>query len=118
MDFTKKDADKLYPLFPRLYSTGSGKKSQPLLLDFDSARAVAWAFGTIYDEANNSYESGNKAVRATLKQLAKELKLKLPKAPDIIEVELKETLDSLNNYDPYKFRKLLSGLSSEIGTTR
>jgi hypothetical protein len=114
---TKQDAEKIYRLIPRLYTSAGGPGKTRMLLDYDSARQVGWAFEVIYDESTRE-GGGSQAVRGTIKKLDKELKLRLPKAPDIIETELKATLDTVNNYDPYRFRKLLTELGSELGKKR
>jgi hypothetical protein len=115
--YTRQDAARLATLIPKVFLSRNDASKKSQLLDFDSARQIAWAFRVIYDE-NNGYKGGSQAVRRTISELEKALKLRLPKAPDIIEAELKESLDALNNYDPYLFRKLLSGLSGELGKKR
>jgi hypothetical protein len=92
-------AKSLLAGIPKLY----GKT----LMDYDSARQVAWAYEVLFNEANG-YKGGSSAVRKTLADLDKELKLRLPKGrTKLIEDELAENLKKINNYNPENFQALL-----------
>jgi hypothetical protein len=83
--------------------------------DYDSAREVAWAFGTIYNEVYG-VKGGDPKVRQTLAKLDKELKLKLSQGRgNWVEDELDLSLDAIKKYDPKTFRPLMLSLGSAFG---
>jgi len=83
--------------------------------DYDSAREVAWAFGTIYDEVHG-LRGGDLKVRQALGKLDKGLKLRLPQGRGGVERDLESSLDAIKTYDPDEtFRPLLLELGSAFG---
>lgn len=82
--------------------------------DYDSAREVAWAFQTIYDEVHGP-RGGDLKVRQALGKLDKELKLQLPQGRGGIENELDASLERIKKYHPRTFRPLMLELSKAFG---
>jgi hypothetical protein len=82
------------------------------LLDYDSAREVAWAFQIMDQELN---PTPNPKVAAELEALNKQLRLKLPSGKErSITKELKDNLDALNHYDPKQFQESLIRLARDL----
>jgi hypothetical protein len=107
------DAKTARALLSRFAPLYAGAK----LLDYDSARQVAWSFEVIYDELNG--KKGDPRVRKLLSAMDQLLKMKLPKGREkIVEDELKESLEKINAYDPERFRQLLRDLTTALGTKR
>lgn len=81
------------------------------LLDFDSARQLLWAYGTLKDEGWKSLND-DPQVAKWWNTFDRRLELTLPKGQKSIaetkldegKTFLAETLDSLNAYDPRRFR--------------
>jgi hypothetical protein len=107
------DSVQARTLLTRIPDLYRGSEKDPLLVDYDSARQVAWSFEVMYNELNG--KKGDPKIRKTLTALDEQLKLRLPKGRDkIVEDELKESLEKRNDYDPGKFRKLLIDLSAAL----
>jgi hypothetical protein len=89
------------------------------ILDYDSARQIAWAFDVIYREWKSSEKDGDQRILEIIGTLKRELQLDLPqksprpepteKAP--ISRALPESLLKINDYDPDKFKKALKKIS-------
>jgi 5-methylcytosine-specific restriction endonuclease McrA/mono/diheme cytochrome c family protein len=90
--------------------TGLGKEAKARTLDFDSARQFVWAFRAIQSEADPKW-AAQKDAAAALKELDEQLKLNFPKGQvEITKDFLRESLDSLNNYEPERFRRAFDAL--------
>jgi hypothetical protein len=95
---------KLLALIPSLYQDG--------VLDYDSARQVAWAFQAICEELGEQ----DVEVKRLLGLLKDQLKLELPAGRQKrIEDELQGGLKVLSDYDPEAFRRALKELSNRLG---
>jgi hypothetical protein len=82
------------------------------LLDFDSARQLAWATKALLDEINLH----PKAAEAPLVRLRNQLNLKLLEGPrEIVPEYLPATLSKLADYDPVAFRNTMKELAAAIG---
>jgi hypothetical protein len=93
-------ARRLLAKIPDLYGKGQ-------LLDYDSARQVAWAYEVMFNEVNG-YRGGPASTRKTLAALDKELKLRLPRGrKKPIEDEQAESRQKRNNFDARKFESVL-----------
>jgi Cytochrome c554 and c-prime len=89
------------------------------ILDYDSARQIAWAFDVIYREWKGSEKDGDQRIAEIIGTLKRELQLDLPqksarpepteKAP--ISRALPESLLKINEYHPDKFKKALQKIS-------
>jgi hypothetical protein len=123
---TEKDAKRLQQLIPKLYVNNPGPDKKPLILDYDSARQVGWAFKAITGELlfdPKDPDNPRKAlpeVAKALKALNTELYLDLyhdpgpDKGPQIIEPDLKKRMDTVNAYKPEDFRTILLNLSKVL----
>ncbi|HWE36308.1 MAG TPA: multiheme c-type cytochrome [Isosphaeraceae bacterium] len=81
--------------------------------DYDSARQIAWAFETIYNELHrDDQHPADPKVLDVLKALKAELKLDLPKGikPGIIVDQLDDSLQHVADYDPARFRARMAEL--------
>jgi hypothetical protein len=79
------------------------------IVDYESARQIAWAFKIIYAELHRDQKEG--PVREVLKQLDAELHLELPVGRENNTLkELNTTLTKMNAYDPERFSKHLGEL--------
>jgi hypothetical protein len=99
-------ARKLLDRIPSLY--------QKSVLDYDSARQVAWAFDVIYKEV-----AGDKQDPEVLRILdvswRKPLNLDLPAGRDgSIEGDLQGRLKALNEFDPEVFKNTLKSLANHL----
>jgi hypothetical protein len=85
------------------------------LLDYDSARQVAWAFKIMYDELEEKPETRNK-IADVLALMEKQLKLKLPSGSttNLLD-DLAVGMKVRNEYDPEEFRRSLSRLADLLG---
>jgi hypothetical protein len=112
---TEKEAKNLQRLIPKLYST--------TILDYDSARQVGWGFKAITSELlfdpNNpeTPKKGNLRVDKALEAMNGVLYLDLyrSKGAKNIEPDLQKRMDTVNEYNPDKFRVLLLELSKALG---
>lgn len=83
------------------------------VLDFDSARLLAWAFQIIYQEVHGEPAG---PVQEALAQLNEHLKLNLPSGHDQqILQQLPETLQTLSSYTPSKAGALFKELAKAAG---
>jgi hypothetical protein len=102
------EARRLLALLPALF--------QGETVDYDSARQLAWAYRTMYEEAVGKPEG---AVAEAFTALEGELKLSLPAGQErSIEMELGQSLKTINDYDPARFQKVFSRLAAEWKTQR
>jgi Cytochrome c554 and c-prime len=84
---------------------GLRQESAGRLLDFDSARQLAWTFRAIQNELNPKFAASAETAKL-LKELENQLSLDLPKGQVEISKEyLKDVLEKLNDYEPERFRK-------------
>jgi hypothetical protein len=83
------------------------------LLDYDSARQVAWAFKTIYSELKGKFpDSQDAKFREHLDALDKELKLHLPSGQkENIVQQLPTALNVMNNYEAKDFQRHMAELA-------
>jgi hypothetical protein len=103
-------AVRMLKLAPGLYSGAEGRGP---LLDYDSARQVAWACQAISAELLRKRED-DPEVRKPFKALDEYLKLRFPRAPRLVEDDLQENLEQLYRYDPFRFRTLLGELKLPV----
>jgi hypothetical protein len=90
--------------------TGLGTESKTRLLDFDSARQLAWAFRSIQHELDPKF-AANQETAKLLDDLDEQLKLDLPRGQvEIAKGFLKEMLEKLNNYEPERFERTFEQL--------
>ena len=78
-------------------------KESTRLIDFDSARQVAWSFHSIQNELDAGFfkEEDN---RQLFKELSDHLKLELPRGRvEIVKDYLHDALEKLGNYEPARF---------------
>jgi hypothetical protein len=109
------DARKVLLALPGLYKDKD--------LDYDSARQVAWAFKTMYEESLDRGKrlkaKADPKIAETLDGLGKQLKLKLPSGRGKrIDSELDKALERLYNYTPDPFRSSLRTISTRLGPKR
>lgn len=84
------------------------------LLDFDSARQLAWALQTLLPAANAKAAQQDRA-KKHLGSLSAQLRLELPKGQKrIAEDFLPEVLKSMSAYDPREFQKTAQALAAEL----
>lgn len=85
------------------------------LLDYDSARQIAWAYRAILTEINPE-KAAQPAVSAELDALDRELALTLPSARQQVAIEksLGERLRLAADYDPYAFRERMARLDALV----
>jgi hypothetical protein len=81
--------------------------------DFDTARQLAWALKTVYEELKQEKKPANDAdISAILGAFERDLMLKLPAGKgERVEKQLPATLDKLNNYTPGPFQESLKKLA-------
>ncbi len=103
---TKAKAREILTALPKVY--------QVRLLDYDSARQVAWALKVMHEELRPS--PGDKEVQETLASLKTTLKLDLPAGRKrwIVD-ELKERMDVLYSFEPDPFKQALRKLARPPG---
>lgn len=90
---------------------GLGKESKNRLLDFDSARQVAWASRSIQRDLDGK-SAADPEITKLHKELAAQLQLDLPDGRKEIAGDfLKETLEKLNNYEPERFQRAFERLT-------
>jgi hypothetical protein len=94
------------------------KLSQDRLLDYDSAREVAWAFTVIFHELypKGSAEAENAEINKLLESLNGQLQLTLPVGQVQIMDFLPTSLRKLNAYEPTAFRQTLGRLAQATRT--
>ena len=81
------------------------------IVDYDSARQMAWAFRVIYNELNPKAGT-DLAIEEKLEALKQMLRLKLPSGQQQqILIDLPSMLEKIADYDPEKFKKLFGELS-------
>jgi hypothetical protein len=86
-----------------------GAQANGHLVDFDSARQLAWALRSIRSDVPQGTIRPENA--AMWKALDEQLKLDLPKGQVAIGKDfLRESLDRLNNYDPQRFARTFTRL--------
>jgi hypothetical protein len=89
---------------------------QDALLDYDSARQVAWAFRVMWDESQQiSKGKPDPKVRAVLADLQERLGLQFPKGRRRIVSDLGRSMKARNDYDPDPFRSDLRILFKRLG---
>jgi hypothetical protein len=84
--------------------------SQEGLLDYDSARQIAWAFKTIQHEV---FPAEAKKHLAVWKALDQDLRLTVPVGRYLVENNLPEAFDRINNFDPEAFAKCFRNLQKK-----
>jgi hypothetical protein len=108
------DAETARALLGEYATLYRGTVGKPRLLDYDSARQVAWSFELMYKEL-----AGNEGDPKLFEKVDTYLKLRLPRGRrKIIEDELKESLEKRNAYNPETFRKLLTDLAGALGKSK
>jgi hypothetical protein len=97
-----------------------GAIPQEKLLDYDSARQVAWAFKTVFDDihAEGSPVRQNKDVQSLFNSLEKQLQLTLPVGRVRIVDFSAASLRKLNDYEPDPFRNTMRRLVQEATAPR
>jgi hypothetical protein len=84
------------------------------LLDFDSARQLAWALQTLLPAAD-AKAAQQERVKKRLGFLSSQLQLELPKGQKrIAEDFLPDVLKSMSAYDPREFQKTARALAAEL----
>ena len=86
-----------------------GDISKNKILDYDSARQMAWAFTVMLQEYDPAMAKDAR-IQEGLATLEKTIKLKLPQGQEAIEGHLKDSLLHINNYDPTTFGPAMQGL--------
>jgi hypothetical protein len=91
-------------------------RSDKDLLDFDSARQLAWALRTLLPAAHPA-AAQQERVQKNLKLLTAQLQLELPKGQKrIAEDFLPQVLKSMSAYDPREFQKTARALAAELSS--
>jgi hypothetical protein len=80
--------------------------------DYDSARQIAWAFRTLYQELDPPPPAAAE-VQAALTVLGEELQLQLPARPE--DVEPRGESDARGRFDPERFRERMEVLGKALG---
>jgi Cytochrome c554 and c-prime len=89
-------------------------RSDKDLLDFDSARQLAWALHTLLPAANSAVAQQER-VKEHLGLLSTQLQLELPKGQKHIADDfLPQVLKSMSTYDPREFQKTARALAVEL----
>jgi hypothetical protein len=94
------------------------------ILDYDSARQLAWAFDVVYSAWKSSEKEGDQRIAEVMSSLRRELQLDLPKKPaqpestekPPISRALPETLFKVYDYDPDKFKKAFKKIGEFLPT--
>ncbi len=82
------------------------------MIDYDSARQIAWAFQSIQEEV---FPEGSKNHVAVWKVLDGDLRLTLPPGKYLVENHLSEALDRIRAFDPESFAKSFRALAKAPG---
>lgn len=80
--------------------------------DYDSARQLAWAFASIYDEIHPK-PVADKEIRTLIAELKAELKTDLPatRSREILD-EIGDSLDRVARYEPCRFQAIMKKLAA------
>jgi hypothetical protein len=83
--------------------------------DYDSARQIAWAFQTIYQEATDEADR-DPTIEAALDRLTASLALDLPPAKEQLPIErgLAERLEAAARYDPAAFAAVMAEIRARL----
>jgi hypothetical protein len=103
MEFKADRAKRILAAFPEVF------RPDARLIDYDSARQIAWGYEVIHNELKAGDATSNKALQA----LDESLKLRLPTKKESLakpEGAWKDALRRVAEYDPRAGRKLLLGL--------